>query len=100
MQALPPAVLPSAAQEGRASEKQHRQSGPRNAAEPAPAVHVEQTVWLGASGGKHLVDVHRMVHGACRLERGMLPDLRGKIQIEIPLSGPGLLLFPVRLSVD
>ena len=56
--------------------------------------HVKQTVWPGATGGRHVIHVHRIVHGACRLGRGMPPDLRRKVQLEIPLPGLGLILSP------
>ena len=56
--------------------------------------HVKQTVWPGATGGRHLIHVHWIVHSASRLVRGMPPDLRRKVQLEMPLPGPGLLLSP------
>ena len=45
--------------------------------------HVKQTVWPGALAAIT----------SC-LGRGMHPDLRRKVQLEIPLSGPGLRLSP------
>ena len=56
--------------------------------------HVRQPVRPRAPGGRHIIHVHRIVHGACRLGRGMPPDLRRKVHLEIPLPGPGLLLSP------
>ena len=50
--------------------------------------------WPGAPGGRHIIHVHRTVHGACRLGKGRPPDLRRKVQLEILLPGPGLLLSP------
>ena len=56
--------------------------------------HDRQPVRPRAPGGRHIIHVQRIVHGACRLGRGMPPDLRRKVQLEIPLPGPGLLLSP------
>ena len=31
---------------------------------------VQQTVWPGSPGDRHIIHDHRIVHGACRLGRG------------------------------
>ena len=53
--------------------------------------HVEQTVWSGATGGRHIIHVHR-ISTRCLPPEGDASRLRRKVQLEIPFPGPGLLL--------
>ena len=50
---------------------------------------LREPVRPGAPGGRQVVHVHRMVQGACRLVRGMRPELGRVVHLEIPLPGPG-----------
>ena len=39
-------------------------------------------------GGRHVIHVHRIVQGACRLERGMRPERGRVVHLEIPPLRP------------